>query len=712
LFAFSAFSYAQQLSSGIIDPSRAIDWSSAGIPGGLPDSGWTQCGSTIAPYSGSSTAINKAIAACGVNQYVSLGSGTFNLSSGIDFNHKSNVAIRGQGADSTLLVFTGAGAGGYNSVVAMEGSLNGVGYEQNVCNWTGGYSKGSTTVTLGNCGSTTPAVGSLSNLQVGSILVLDQLDNSYDTGAIWNCYQSFASNPNNLGACSSGPNDGNGGFARTDGTCTSSPTNCHRSQQQVVVVTGISGSSITISPGIYMPNWSSGQLPQAWFANTTVKQDGVENLSIDNTNDTAQSPGNGHNISIVECYQCWVSGVRSIYAERSHIALWITSHDVVQSSYFYQNLNHATVSYGVEMAIASDNLIVNNIVQQSTDSSPSCTGGCEGNVVAYNFDINSVYTSPGWMQPTFYQHSSGDALNLWEGNIGPGYNADPTHGTHHFETLFRNYFAGWQMSCDQATCSSQTAGILLAAGSRYLNIVGNVLGQSGYHTAYQCLASPTCNPGNPNASSVYALGHTGGVGAQQTGVSGYCLSPACTSRGDYDPQVSAYLMRWGNYDPVTGTVRWCGGPSDTGWSTTCASISEIPAGLASYANPLPSYGDTGAGQSKMPPSFYYSNKPNWWQGEPWPPIGPDVSSGNIGICSGGAYKGAYTTQPSACTGGSMIAAAEGHASSTPALDCYVNAMGGPPDGSGGVLTFNASNCYGSSGGTPPAPPTGLTVVVH
>jgi hypothetical protein len=60
----------------------------------------------------------------------------------------------------------------------------------------------------------------------------------------------------------------------------------------------------------------------------------------------------------------------------------------------------------------------------------------------------------------------------------------------------------------------------------------------------------------------------------------------------------------------------------------------------------------------------------------------------------------------------MIAAAEGHASSTPALDCYVNAMGGPPDGSGGVLTFNASNCYGSSGGTPPAPPTGLTVVVH
>jgi hypothetical protein len=35
-------------------------------------------------------------------------------------------------------------------------------------------------------------------------------------------------------------------------------------------------------------------------------------------------------------------------------------------------------------------------------------------------------------------------------------------------------------------------------------------------------------------------------------------------------------------------------------------------------------------------------------------------------------------------------------------------MGGPSDGSGGPLSFNASACYGQS--SPPAAPTGLTAV--
>jgi hypothetical protein len=711
VFFSSVFSHAQQLWSGIIAPSRAVNWSGAGISGGLPDASWTQCGSTIAPYSGSATAINNAIANCGANHYVLLGTGTFNLSSGIDFNQHSNVVVRGQGANSTFLVFTGAGAGGYNSVVAMEASVSGVGFENNVCDWTGGYSAGTTTITLSHCGSTTPSAGSLSNLQVGSVLILDQLDQSFDNGTIWNCFQTYTSNPNNFGVCSSeGQGDGNGGFARTDGTCSSGQ--CHRSQQQAVVVTNISGSTITISPGLYMPNWAGGQLPQAWWATTTATNMGLENLSIDNTHDGAQGPGNGQTVNIQGCYQCWVSGIRSIYAERSHVRIGTSSHILIQNNYFYENLSHGTVSYGAELNSTADSAIINNIIQQSTDSSPSCTGACEGNVIAFNFDINSVYTAAGWMQPTFYQHSSGDALNLWEGNIGPAYNADSIHGTHHFETLFRNYLAGWQMNCDGSPCSSQTSAVLLGAGSRYLNLVGNVLGQSSYHTSYQCLSSPTCSPGNPSDGSIYGLQSVGGVGnsPQISQVNGYCLQPSCTNHGDYDPQVISYLMRWGNYDVVTSAARWCGNSSDSGWSTTCSGTSEVPTGIASYSNPVPSYGDIGAGQSGMPASFYYNTKPSWWQGEPWPPIGPDASGGNIGICSGGTFKGAYATNSSQCTGGNLVTTVAGHANSTPALDCYLNTMGGAPDGSGSVLTFNANSCYGSS--SAPQPPTGLTAIVH
>src|SRR5438093_8474837 len=56
--------------SGIIDPSRAIDWSQAGVPGGIPTNR-TQCGPTIQPTNDINV-INNALANCGSNQYVLL----------------------------------------------------------------------------------------------------------------------------------------------------------------------------------------------------------------------------------------------------------------------------------------------------------------------------------------------------------------------------------------------------------------------------------------------------------------------------------------------------------------------------------------------------------------------------------------------------------------------------------------------------------------
>src|SRR6266566_7105057 len=66
--------------SGIISPQRATDWSG---PGAIITNRTTQCGPTIAAYSGSAATINNAIANCPSGQYVQLGAGTFTLSSGI-----------------------------------------------------------------------------------------------------------------------------------------------------------------------------------------------------------------------------------------------------------------------------------------------------------------------------------------------------------------------------------------------------------------------------------------------------------------------------------------------------------------------------------------------------------------------------------------------------------------------------------------------------
>ena len=60
--------------SGILDPSRAIDWSHAGIPGGIPNRA-TIC-TSLEPGS-TAAQIDAAIAACPADQVVFLSAGTF-----------------------------------------------------------------------------------------------------------------------------------------------------------------------------------------------------------------------------------------------------------------------------------------------------------------------------------------------------------------------------------------------------------------------------------------------------------------------------------------------------------------------------------------------------------------------------------------------------------------------------------------------------------
>jgi len=759
-----------QSASGIISSSRSITWTSAGFPGtALPDAAWTQCGSTIAAYGSSGTpaspaTINSALAACGSNTYVLLGAGTFYLNGSIvvsqSSGRKSNLVLRGSGSNSTFLIFSGIGGTGgcYNSSISMEGDCVFVnGGEENVCNWTAGYAVGTTSVTLANCGTASPGFGSLSNLKVGNILIFDQLDEQTDPGTIWNCAQEgvCAGTIQGGGARVNGPcgssfqgvwssatayttgqsvsagSTGTGGatygaggytFIALQNNTNQTPTTfnvpvywaaCQRSQQQGVTVQTVNTTTgvVTFTPGLYMPNWRSGQQPQAYFATNNISNVGLENLSFNTS-----SSGDTSSVDILACEGCWVSGVRGQFANRSHVRFQFSAHSVLKNSYFFANQTGGSVSYGAEINDGWDNVIENNIFQQITDSDPSCTGSCSGNVIDYNFDVDNAYVTNYYIVPPFFQHAAGDSYNLWEGNIGPGYSADAIHGTHYFETAYRNVLPGWQSKCFGPTdCRSQTIPFQEFAGSRYFNFVGNVVGQgptsafpSGYHTTYQCNALTS----NSYCASSYQVGgydkmiyETGYYGAGYTPAVGFCTNaPTCSTFGTWDPQVTNYLMRWANYDVVTAAVRFCGSSSDTGWSTTCSSTSEIPTTLPSYSNSLPTLGDTTAGQSAMPASFYYATKPAFLGSIPWPVAGPDVTSGNLGNCSGGTYYGMAATSSAQCTGGTLATAWAGHANANAAMNCYLTTMGGVPDGTGSVLAFNASSCY-AAGGPQVATPT-------
>jgi hypothetical protein len=737
-----------QLWSGILDPSRAVDWTQAGFPGGaLPDANWAQCvtsacNAVVSAGSGATVSqINAAIASAPANTYVSVGAGTFNFSGPIiisDYStERSNVVLRGQGASSTLFVFSGSTVGGcYQDVFSLEGDCVGAypGGEGNVCLFNGAsttskvtpgtYQQGATYLSISNCGGTTPALGSFSNLKVGGIIMVDQLNETTDTGTIWNC--DVSAPPASTGCAG----NGDGGGTRFDGLCNGST--CERSQMQGFVVVGISGSVVQVDQPLYLPQWRSSQQPQAWFPTNTVTQVGVENLSVDTTNlNWTQSTFN-----ILSCNQCWVAGVRSVDSARSHIRTLFSTHNVIRDNYLTRNQTASSSSYGMEVAGGWYHLIENNITQQVTDSDPSCTAPCAGNVVDYNFDIDNSYSNNGnglYIVPPFFQHASGDVFNLWEGNIGPGYSADNIHGTHHLETAYRNLLPGWSSHCYAGAlgsqCLVQTTPFIINSGSRYFNFIGNVLGQgptqtggSNYHIQYECESTVTSNcltygdtSGVGHDAFIYGLGYTC---CTYPVTYTFCQNSTCSSTGGSDPLVWQYAMRWGNYDVVTAGVRFCGNSSDTGWSSTCSSTSEVPTGIGSYANPVPSYGDTGAGQPKMPPSFYYSSEPPFLSNSnvPWPVVGPDVTGGNLGNCensSGTTPSGMAVQSASQCGSGfTLVTAWAGHANANAAMACYLNSMNGPPDGTGGVLSFSAAACYPSTTNNSLNPPTGLSVVVN
>jgi hypothetical protein len=690
---------AQQLWSGILSPSRAINWTNAGIPGGVPDGRWTQCGATIAPYGSSgspasTSTINSQIAQCSAQTYVQLGAGTFYLTGSITL--KNQVVIRGQGANSTFLEFYGMGScNGLYSQFCAAGSNSSPEDEQNYATWTAGFAQGSTSITLSN---------SLNMTAGSTLIILDQQDNTADTGNVFNCIKS---------PCAPGLG-GNSGSARTDHTCSSSvsPGVGYCSQQQEVLVTACSPScnssgptTLTISPGLYMPNWNSAQSTGAFWASKTAYQEGIENLSADLTSTT----GGTSTAILMNCYQCWVSGIRSIDSARNHVWLYECAHCQVQNSYFYQSTSHNTQSYGIEEFVgSSDNLMINNICQQVTDSCPNSNGSGAGNVAAYNFAVYDIFLSNGWFQQSDYDHASGNNFTLREGNDGLGFNADQVHGTHNFTTLFRNRYPGWQvLGCGSGNpaCSGNTSAIILHAASRYFNVVGNVAGQSGYHTNY--LAGATAN--NQNASVFY-------IGAQQGGAGGtFCANAGCTSTSTSvgDPLTSSSVMLWGNYDTVNGAAQWNSANLASSFGDTTGTPSAY-VGLSSPSETLPASLFMAGTKATTPASpcgsgVFFNYNPTLGTCEPYPFAGPDVTSGNLGICSGGTYAHSYAFSSSQCTGGSLVAAFGGHANANPAMTCFLSVMGGPPDGSGNALPFNASSCYGADASTTAQPGTPTNV---
>jgi hypothetical protein len=93
----------------------------------------------------------------------------------------------------------------------------------------------------------------------------------------------------------------------------------------------------------------------------------------------------------------------------------------------------------------------------------------------------------------FFSHTGGTSSNLLEGNHAVYFGDDGVHGTHDFTTVFRSRFDGQAYNLYNG--NDYLPPIQVGSGSRFENIVGNVLGTKGLASSYE-------NGNNP----IYALG--------------------------------------------------------------------------------------------------------------------------------------------------------------------------------------------------------------
>lgn len=826
---FSAFAYGQAW-SGILSTSRAADWTQAGLPGDVtPDSSWTQAGSTIAacgsngsPVSPSTCGITSALAACGTNHYVQLASGDFYLTGSIYM--PSNCVLRGGGAKLTRVHAVSGGSyncngqwgfvcivgsntygvgcsiGSYWPCPAANINLNGISH---YANWIGGYSQGSTSITLDNVtgivlnvtplmfdqcdvgfsGSTSnyacgaPATGNAGAITTASVFsggggsgyaVNDRgtisYSGPYDGTYFGSASATYQITSVNGGAVTgftvtsggygytytnTGP-DGNGGTktSKTTGSgsgllvnitavgaydtgsilpCSitmicedQSPANTSasaRSQEEIFLATTCvatsgtcaSGSgpyTLTLNRAIEHDNWASSQGPKAWWGSSTVTNVGIEDMELDQSAYTGNCGGHGgcmNAVGVDSASKWWVVGISSNVANFFHVNAWYAVNGLIRDSYFYETANKGTQSYGVGCtAFCGGLLIENNIIQGVVDPE-NLAGPCSACVFGYNFAVNQDDSATAFLFSSNPMHTGSTDYILEEGNIGAGSDLDSIHGPHFLNTFVRNYFNGYQ-AVEGVMPTQDTMPITIAAFSRYNNIIGNVLGTAGYHVTYKCSpAGPMVKycPGYDQlvTNAIYALGFSHGDQLD------YNNNPPLPN----DILSSSSTMIWGNYDTVNNSVQW--------------NNSEVPTGDPNYPNPIPS------GQN-ISPSFYnkvYSVFPScgtglpFWKNPttgtcpPYPSIGPDVSGGDIGMCTSGKYNWSRALNGGQCAGGGFAASVNGgYGYSNPAMRCYLNQMGGPPDGTGSFLTFNRTSCYATdaSSDPPPQAPTGLAAAVQ
>ncbi len=636
--------------------------------------------------------IQAVINGCPTDQVVKFPSGSYRLNSTL--SHHKGIVLRGNGPTNTIL--KGYTTGGGTAVIAIGFGTTFTSKDM------GAQTKGTTTVTVDNSGTQYQVGRMILFDQINDMAGTNGLyiSNQGSTNQVGPTGASYVSkvvgggngwdsttgvftvasgNPVTTGVTadnmvarvyltSTGGSDYFSGFVTnvTSTTITVSLTNCQgtppatnnagtltltvggatfvsrangtRALQQLSLITGVAGNSVTFSPGLYW-TYSASLTPQASVVtnSTVVVNAGMEDLAMMDMVSTASSARRILRLDTAK--YCWFKNVESNQCFSGHMFINYAYGCEWRKCYIHDAYSYvANQSYGLQFGLGcSNNLVEDNIFGKS--SAPMLLAwGAAGNVVGYNYFvpyIAGVDGSTAASDSIVLDHGAHPIMNLIEGNICTKIVSDFFWGTASHTTIFRNY----SMSLIDTATQNQTA-VDIWRGSTNFNVVGNVLGKVGTYTTYERAWDDPSYTFTDKL--IYRLG--------------YYFNNATSQAGSTDAATTVIRKgNWNNYD---------GG---------------IPAS------------ESLAGQT-LANSLYLASRPSWFLpgSLSWPNV--EASTGTVGM-NPAQYRYTYGTPPN------VTSATINSAGTTMTVNLDLSCTTGAGGNGGMVLTANggASTATYSSG---------------
>lgn len=571
LFAMPvAVSVAQLIPPDRLPPPGT--WESAGVEGGIPHRRTIFADVTQPPYSADATgrkpcalAIQSAIDACPSNQVVYLPPGSYLIESRLRI--RRSITLRGAGKDTVLLPVPEYSSG---SEMILMGGLgpwpppkNNAAYYMDVT----GAARESASVTVANA----------SLIEVGKMIMIDEVDNP---ALVW----------------------AKSGFV---GRCRGS----------MHMVETKAGNTVAFRPPLPIDYTRSPRLSR--FPDL-VQKAGVEDIKF-----VGNGSAPGLFIAIQSAWNVWVKGCEFSDMPAKTIMVAWAGHVELRKNYMHDQSNGGPNSEGLDFlndtnwSLIADNICVAGGFPQinigDSGAGSNYSGGF-GNVIAYNYAVDSFYTDPPaspdhWIMThdISVNHSPHSQFNLVEGNYMNKFGADSYHGSGSHAILLRNVVTGrnrWSHAVYRTA-------VQIDRRNTFYALIGNVLGEAGKPASREYVAES----GWPASSSaIFRLGFPN-MGNQ--GFSG-TYPPTPLAHADGGPR-DLYVDR--NNAPNGTTIiegNWTSVKGFQDWTIKPAAI---------------------------PKSLYLANKPGWFGSLPWPPIDPENPKTDDPTIIPAGYRYRYGTDP-------------------------------------------------------------------